>query len=220
MLLTLISIFHRLVPMNRTHWEIAGFSSLIVLAAAICTITYYYGAASSQSEVRALQHTVVSYKNSSTLNTEEFLSKATGAADSLKLSIDERLLLERQVKTISNLEKELRGEQAEVERLQAALSESNQKVDTLKFKLSNIQLKRLEFSLSQGEAKSLRGGSVQVGFKGYNNYSNQCNVYINNDSEIMSAGEYKVVGECKVVITACSYTAGGKLPAKFELLCP
>ncbi|WP_440886734.1 hypothetical protein [Vibrio sp. WZ-1] len=206
--------------MNRTQWEIAGFSSLTVLAAAICTITYYYGAASSQSEVKALQHTVESYKNSSALNTEEFLSKATDAADSLKLSIDERLMLERQVRVISNLEKELKGEQAEVERLQADLSETNQKVELLQSKLANIQLKRVDFSLSQGEAKSLRGGSVQVGFKDYNNYSNRCNVYINNESEIMSAGEYKVVGECKVVVTACSYTSGGKLPAKFELLCP
>ncbi|MBD1560035.1 hypothetical protein HC752_24285 [Vibrio sp. S9_S30] len=235
--------------LTRTQWELACFAGLISLAGVASTTAYNYGVASSQSNVSSLENTIESYEKASKLDTEAFLIKATEAANALKLSIDEREELERQRKKISSLLETIQSKQVDLDKLQGDLSDSielrsvqrkdyenkinnmrsshkaeimskDQQMEQLLNKLASLTTNKVEFTLSQGEAKSLNGGSIQVGFIDYHNYSNRCNVSINNQLDIMSAGEYKDLNECKVVLTSCTYKSRDDLPAKFELLCP
>lgn len=235
--------------LTRTQWEVACFAGLISLAGIASTIAYNYGTDSSQSNVSSLERAIDSYKKSSKLDTEEFLTEATKAVKKLNLSLDERDLLRKQDDKISSLLETVQNKQTDLDKLQIDLSKSikqrkiqykehetklvairesheteivgkDQEIDQLFKKLSRLTAKKVEFTLFPGEGKTLQGESIQVGFINIYNYSNQCNVSINNKISVMSAGEYRDISECKVVLTSCTYRHGEDLPAKFELLCP
>ncbi|WP_108060166.1 hypothetical protein [Poseidonibacter lekithochrous] len=87
----------------------------------------------------------------------------------------------------------------------------------LKNRIKELSLKKVELTLNKGEAKSLKGGVINIGYVD-NTDSNKCTLTVNNKIYNMVAGEYIDIGkDCKALLTKCPNTSYEK--AYIELLC-
>ena len=219
----------------------------VTVALAAIAGAYALGLSSSNDTVSHLKNSLSSYENAESLNTEEFLNASISAANSLKLSMDERRKLSEQQQLNSELFSEIKKYKTNIASLDALIKNNENTLKTIKaehketvksqnskhlklialkdseikslsLKIKAYESKTKKFTLNIGGGISLHNGSIQVGYSSVEYNTNTCDVSVNNKHRKMLAGDFVLINDCKVVLTMCVYGVSDA-PAKFELVC-